>query len=166
MALKVVRSVLNHHKDEWSYAFCFKAHKHTMQQPGLRNISSKVHGTFSIPRAFEIATRNQCTPSPICQKMIFLKSYSISPSAEICLLLNQWFIIAPTDPESMTRCSDESRSASWQRWYSSRKLKLFDPVAMPIHLTHEYPARSNNNHYKGAEIFVDNLFLHGGALNI
>src|SRR2546423_2817272 len=33
--------------------------------------------------------------------------------------------------------------------YSFRKPKLVDPVAMPIHLTHEYLARSNNNHCKG-----------------
>jgi hypothetical protein len=45
--------------------------------------------------------------------------------------------------------------------YSFRKLKLADPVAMPIHLTHEYLPRSNNNHYQGTEIFVSNLLLDG-----
>jgi hypothetical protein len=37
---------------------------------------------------------------------------------------------------------------------------------MPIHLTHEYLTRSNNNRYKGTEIFIDNLLLHGVARNI
>src|SRR5205085_9185660 len=47
-----------------------------------------------------------------------------------------------------------------------RKLKLVDPVAMPIHLPHEYLARSNNYHCKGTEIFVRNLLLHGGPRNV
>jgi hypothetical protein len=50
--------------------------------------------------------------------------------------------------------------------FISRKLKLVDPVAMPIHPTHEYVARSNNNHDKGMEIFVGNLLLDSGAPNI
>src|SRR4051794_12829131 len=50
--------------------------------------------------------------------------------------------------------------------YSFRKLKLVDPVTMPIHLMHEYLARSNNNYYKGTEIFVGNLLLHSRALNV
>jgi hypothetical protein len=50
--------------------------------------------------------------------------------------------------------------------YSFRKLKLADPVAMPIHLTHEYLARSNNNHCKGTEIFAGNLLLHSAAQNV
>src|SRR3954471_15804776 len=47
-----------------------------------------------------------------------------------------------------------------------RKLKLIDPVAMPIHLPHEYLARSNNYHCKGTEICVRNLLLHGGPRNV
>src|SRR5436190_12243729 len=46
------------------------------------------------------------------------------------------------------------------------KLKLADPVATHIHLTHEYLARSNNNRYQGTEIFVSNLILHGGTHNV
>lgn len=73
---------------------------------------------------------------------------------------------AVNDPEWITRRSGESRSASWQRTYLFRKLKAVDPVAIPIHLTYEYLARSNNNHCKGTEIFVGNLLLHGGPSNI
>ena len=47
-----------------------------------------------------------------------------------------------------------------------RKLKLVDPVAMPIYLPYEYLARSNNHHCKGTEIFVRNLLLHGGPRNV
>ena len=50
--------------------------------------------------------------------------------------------------------------------YLSRKLKPPDPLAMPIHLTHEYLTRSNNNHCKGTEIFVRNLLLDGGPGNV
>src|ERR1700722_337183 len=47
-----------------------------------------------------------------------------------------------------------------------RKPKLVDPVAMPIHLPHEYLARSNDHRCKGTEIFVCNLLLHGGPHNV
>src|SRR5205085_10850447 len=50
--------------------------------------------------------------------------------------------------------------------FAFHKLKFADPVALPIHLPHEYLARSNNHHYKGTEIFVRNLFLHGGPRNV
>jgi len=50
--------------------------------------------------------------------------------------------------------------------YWSRKLKLRDPLAMPIHLTHEYLARSNYDYCKGTEILVGNLLLHSGTRNV
>jgi hypothetical protein len=50
--------------------------------------------------------------------------------------------------------------------YSFRKLKVANPVAIPIHLTHEYLARSNNNRHKGTESFVGNLLSHSSAPNV
>src|SRR4051812_43120341 len=64
-------------------------------------------------------------------------------------------------------CPSASSTGKTTEAVASCKLKLVDPAATPIHLPHEYLARSNNNHRKGMEIFVaGNLLLHSAAQNV